>query len=225
MDSPGKKYPVVVGISGASGAVLARATIDRLLTDERPVIATATAAARMVWRQESEESFGEALERWADRGAFTYCPVGDLTSPIASGTFPTAGMVVTPCSMTTVAAISSGPRRQPPSSRCRRYPEGEPSPRRSPPRDTLDRDPSRKHGSPRKTRRRRSPTAPPVLPRRRYYPTHRGLHCREDIGRTRADRPNAGGHDLPRARTLRLNLHLRRPTIPPTDPHPARPSR
>ena len=100
--------PVVVGISGASGAVLARATIERLLSAEHPVIATATAAARMVWRQESEESFGEALERWDDWGTFTYCPVGDLTAPIASGTFPTAGMVVTPCSMATVAAISSG---------------------------------------------------------------------------------------------------------------------
>ena len=108
MDLPGTKHPVVVGISGASGAVLARATIDRLLSDERPVIATATAAARMVWRQESDESFGEALERWADWDAFTYCPVGDLTAPIASGTFPTAGMVVTPCSMATVAAISGG---------------------------------------------------------------------------------------------------------------------
>ena len=108
MNAPTNNHPVVVGISGASGAVLARATIDRLLTDERPVIATATAAARMVWRQESEESFGEALERWADFDTFTYCPVGDLTAPIASGTFPTAGMVVTPCSMATVAAISSG---------------------------------------------------------------------------------------------------------------------
>ena len=108
MDSPGEKPPVVVGISGASGAVLARATIDRLLSDELPVIATATAGARMVWRQESEESFGEALERWADWGTFTYCPVGDLAAPIASGTFPTAGMVVTPCSMATVAALSSG---------------------------------------------------------------------------------------------------------------------
>ena len=108
MDSPKDTHPVIVGISGASGAILARATIDRLLSDERPVIATATAAARMVWRQESKESFGEALERWADWGTFTYCPVGDLTAPIASGTFPTAGMVVTPCSMATVAAISSG---------------------------------------------------------------------------------------------------------------------
>ena len=62
----------------------------------------------MVWRQESEESFGEALERWVGCGAFTYCPVGDLTAPIASGTFPTAGMVVTPCSMASVAAMSSG---------------------------------------------------------------------------------------------------------------------
>ena len=108
MDSPKDTHPVVVGISGASGAVLARATIERLLSAEHPVIATATAAARMVWRQESEESFGEALERWDDWGTFTYCPVGDLTAPIASGTFPTAGMVVTPCSMATVAAISSG---------------------------------------------------------------------------------------------------------------------
>lgn len=108
MDSSNNNNPVVVGISGASGAILARATIDRLLSDDRHVIATATAAARMVWRQESEESFGETLERWAGWGTFTYCPVGDLTAPIASGTFPTAGMVVTPCSMATVAAISSG---------------------------------------------------------------------------------------------------------------------
>ena len=108
MDSSNDNPPVVVGISGASGALLAHATIERLLSDERPVIATATAAARMVWRQESKESFGEALERWADWGSFTYCPVGDLTAPIASGTFSTAGMVVTPCSMATVAAISSG---------------------------------------------------------------------------------------------------------------------
>ncbi len=108
MTSARSDFPVVVGISGASGAILARAMIDRLLSAERPVIATATAAARMVWRQESEESFGEALERWADWGRFTYCPVGDLSAPIASGTFPTTGMVVTPCSMATVAAISSG---------------------------------------------------------------------------------------------------------------------
>jgi 4-hydroxy-3-polyprenylbenzoate decarboxylase len=100
--------PVVVGISGASGAVLARATIDRLLAMELPVIATASAAARMVWREEMDESFGEALERWVDSGDFTYYAIGDLAAPIASGTFPSLGMAVVPCSMGTVAAIAHG---------------------------------------------------------------------------------------------------------------------
>ena len=216
MDSPGNNPPVVVGISGASGAVLARATIERLLSAERPVIATATAAARMVWRQESEESFGEALERWDDWGTFTYCPVGDLTAPIASGTFPTAGMVVTPCSMATVAAISSGVVGQSPSSRRGRHPEGEASPRHSPPRNALDRNSFGEHGELGEARCRRSPAAPTLLSGRWFDSAHSGLHSREDDGRARTDRPHAGGHDLPRTRTLRLNLRLRPPTIPRT---------
>ncbi|MCX8213768.1 MAG: aromatic acid decarboxylase, partial [SAR202 cluster bacterium] len=56
--------PVVVGISGASGSVMARGVIERLLEMGRPVIATASPAARMVWRDEMDESFGDALERW-----------------------------------------------------------------------------------------------------------------------------------------------------------------
>jgi len=101
-------YPVVVGITGASGVALARATIDRLLEMEHAVVASASPAARMVWRQEVDESFGDAIERWVDAGDFTYYPSGDLTAPIASGTFPTRGMAVVPASMSTVAAIAHG---------------------------------------------------------------------------------------------------------------------
>ena len=100
--------PVVIGITGASGSVLAGVTIDRLLAMERPVIASASSAARMVWREEMDESFGHALERWVDSGDFTYHSNGDLAAPIASGTFPTLGMAVVPCSMGTVAAIAHG---------------------------------------------------------------------------------------------------------------------
>lgn len=100
--------PVVVGISGASGAVLARATIDALLAMNVPVVGIASSAARMVWQEEMDESFGAALERWGDSGRFTYYAIGDLRAPIASGTYPTAGMAVVPCSMTTVAAIANG---------------------------------------------------------------------------------------------------------------------
>ena len=102
------RLPVVVGMAGASGSVLARATIDRLLAMEVPVIATASSAARMVWREEMDESFGDAMERWVDSGRFTYYAIGDLAAPIASGTFPTLGMAVVPCSMGTVAAIAHG---------------------------------------------------------------------------------------------------------------------
>ncbi len=100
--------PVIVGISGASGSVMARATVERLLALDVPVIVTASAAARLVWRDEMDESFGAALERWTDSGPFTYHPVGELNAPIASGTFGVRGMAVTPCSMATAAAIAGG---------------------------------------------------------------------------------------------------------------------
>ena len=101
-------HPVVVGISGASGSAIANGVINALLGMDTPVIATASSAARMVWRQEMEFSFGEALENWQNSGDFTYYPPGDIQAPIASGTFPTRGMAIVPCSMSTVAAIAHG---------------------------------------------------------------------------------------------------------------------
>ena len=100
--------PVVVGMSGASGSVLARATVELLLSRGVPVVSTASPAARMVWTEEMDESFGEAIERWAGMGDFTHCAIGDMRASIASGTFPTAGMAVVPCSMATAAAIAHG---------------------------------------------------------------------------------------------------------------------
>ena len=106
-NAPSEK-PVVVGITGASGSALADAVIDRLLASDIPVVATASSAARMVWREEMDESFGSALERWDATGAFTFHQVGDLRAPIASGTYPTLGMVIVPCSMATAAAVAHG---------------------------------------------------------------------------------------------------------------------
>ncbi len=103
-----QKKPIVLGMTGASGAVIASTAIDRLLEMGVPVIATASSAARMVWQDEMEESFGAALERWTDSGDFVYHPAGDLRAPIASGTFPTLGMAIVPCSMATAAAVAHG---------------------------------------------------------------------------------------------------------------------
>ena len=101
-------HPVIVGITGASGSAIANGVIDALLGMDRPVIATASSAARIVWRQEMDTSFGEALENWQNSGDFTYYPPADIQAPIASGTFPVHSMAIVPCSMSTVAAIAHG---------------------------------------------------------------------------------------------------------------------
>ena len=100
--------PVVVGITGASGSLIALHTIEALLDNQIPVVACASSAARIVWKQEMAESFGEALERWTDSGIFSYHTASEVAAPIASGTFPTRGMALAPCSMATVAAVSQG---------------------------------------------------------------------------------------------------------------------
>ena len=100
--------PVVVGISGASGSILAQRAIDVLLNKDIPVIATCSSAARMVWQEEMEESFSSTLARWQESPYFSYCHIGDLKSSIASGTTSTSGMIVIPCSTGTVAAIAHG---------------------------------------------------------------------------------------------------------------------
>lgn len=103
-----KRNPVIVGITGASGAVMAGALIEELLNLEVPVVASASSAARIVWDEEVEESFGSALERWKDFEGFQYFAPGDFRAPIASGSTPTLGMAIVPCSMATVAAVAHG---------------------------------------------------------------------------------------------------------------------
>jgi 4-hydroxy-3-polyprenylbenzoate decarboxylase len=100
--------PVIVGITGASGVSIAKQTIDMLLESSTPTIVSASSAARIVWQEEMDESFGSALERWRDSDLFQYYPPQQITAPVASGSFPTRGMAIVPCSMATLAAIAHG---------------------------------------------------------------------------------------------------------------------
>ena len=99
--------PLVIGISGASGMVLAGRAIDLLAERGYSVIVTASQNARRVWRQETEEPFEKALRRWRAAGVSYFQPF-ELDAPIASGSYPIAGMLVMPCSVGTVGAIASG---------------------------------------------------------------------------------------------------------------------
>ena len=106
--SGGLQKPIIVGISGASGSILARATVDALLQRDVPTILVCTNAARLVWQEELETPFSETLSAWQEHPRFTQYPLGDMRASIASGTFATGGMVIVPCSMNSMAAISHG---------------------------------------------------------------------------------------------------------------------
>jgi 4-hydroxy-3-polyprenylbenzoate decarboxylase len=100
--------PIVVGISGASGSLLARATVDELLRRDIPTNIVCSNAALQVWQEEMETTFKETLVEWREHPQFNFYSQGNLSAPIASGTHPTGGMVIVPCSMNSVAAIAHG---------------------------------------------------------------------------------------------------------------------
>ena len=100
--------PVVVGITGASGAVMARATVDELLRRGIPTVALCSNFARMVWQEEMGENYTDTLVEWQEHPAFVHYPINDLRAPVASGTYPTAGMVIVPASMNSIASLAGG---------------------------------------------------------------------------------------------------------------------
>ena len=100
--------PVVVGITGASGAVMARSMVDTLLRRDIPTVALCSNAGRLVWQEEIGEHFNDTLIEWQEHPAFTHYPINDLRAPVASGTYPTAGMVIMPASMNSIASLAGG---------------------------------------------------------------------------------------------------------------------
>ena len=100
--------PVVVGVSGASGSVIAERVVEALLAREIPTALVCTNAAKMVWQEEMPESFGEYLSAWRESPFFTSYGINEMSAPIASGTYPTSGMVIVPCSMASVASLANG---------------------------------------------------------------------------------------------------------------------
>ena len=100
--------PIIVGISGASGSVLARRTVDELLRREIPTIGVCSNGGKLVWQDELGISFNDTLAEWREHPQFTAYSINDLRAPIASGTFASSGMVVVPCSMNSVASIAHG---------------------------------------------------------------------------------------------------------------------
>jgi 4-hydroxy-3-polyprenylbenzoate decarboxylase len=103
-----KRPPVIVGISGSSGAILACRAVAILGELGVPMHITYTPASRQVWPDEVGRTLHDDLAAWKERyGARVFNP-DDFRAPMSSGSFATAGMVVIPCSMRTVSALAHG---------------------------------------------------------------------------------------------------------------------
>jgi len=100
--------PLIVGVTGASGVVMACRAIEVLGEVGIPMHITYTQACRQVWPDEIGHPFNDDLADWKRRfGARVFNPE-DFRAPMSSGSFVTAGMLVIPCSMRTVSAIAQG---------------------------------------------------------------------------------------------------------------------
>jgi 4-hydroxy-3-polyprenylbenzoate decarboxylase len=101
--------PVVVGISGASGSMLARTTLRRLLERGERVACIPSRAAYEVWQDELQEPLEDAVRALDRTGKQLHFHSPErFNAPPASGSFRTKGMIVVPCSMTTVGGLASG---------------------------------------------------------------------------------------------------------------------
>ena len=87
---------------------MARATVDGLLRRDIPTAVVCSNAARLVWQEELGSPFNDTLVEWQEHPAFDHYLINDIRAPIASGTYPTAGMVVVPASMNSVASLANG---------------------------------------------------------------------------------------------------------------------
>jgi 4-hydroxy-3-polyprenylbenzoate decarboxylase len=104
MHSHADGHDVVVGVSGASGAALAVAVVDRLTAAGiRVHIVVTDAAKRTLAHEAGSEAHGRLLLK-----AYRCYDDHDIGAAIASGSFPVAGMIVAPCSMKTLAAVATG---------------------------------------------------------------------------------------------------------------------
>ncbi len=100
--------PVIVGVTGASGSLMARMMVDELLRRDMPTAVVCSNAARMVWQEELGHSFNETLVEWQEHPAFVHYGISDLRAPIASGSYPAAGMALVPASMNSIASLANG---------------------------------------------------------------------------------------------------------------------
>ncbi|WP_077964997.1 UbiX family flavin prenyltransferase [Ensifer adhaerens] len=99
------RMKIVLGVTGASGAAIGVRIAERLAEVENVELHLVLSPA--AHRTLAHEVGADALPSLLSMAARTY-DHADIGAAIASGSFSTAGMIVAPCSMRTLAAIAAG---------------------------------------------------------------------------------------------------------------------
>ncbi|WP_421659104.1 flavin prenyltransferase UbiX [Leptothermofonsia sp. ETS-13] len=112
------RHPLILGITGASGLIYAVRALKYLLAADCAIELVASKAVYMVWQAEQnirmpaepmqQEQFWREQAGEETSGKLTCHPWSDVGAAIASGSFRTLGMVVIPCSMSTVGKLATG---------------------------------------------------------------------------------------------------------------------
>ena len=114
----------IVGITGASGSIYGVRLIEELLVTGNDVHIVITDSGKKVIEYETgyhAEAFARHLEingntisgkkgnrNFSNKGKVIFYEIDNLFAAIASGSFKTDGMIVLPCSMSTLAEIANG---------------------------------------------------------------------------------------------------------------------
>jgi len=95
---------IVVGISGASGSIYGLRTLERLraFPEVEIHLVITRAAERTAWLETGRT--GNDFRALAHH----HYAVEDISAPLASGSYPTDGMVIAPCSVRAMSAIAAG---------------------------------------------------------------------------------------------------------------------
>lgn len=102
----------VVAITGASGVVYGVRFVEALLSLGHEVRLVISEAAGIVLEQEMgwdrQDLERLALQEYFPAQHLQVYHNRDIAAPIASGSFPTDGMIIIPCTMSTLAAVAHG---------------------------------------------------------------------------------------------------------------------
>ena len=94
---------LVIGVTGASGAVYARRALEALRETDVETHLILSKASEMTIRYELDQSAAE----FAGLADCRYA-IGDIGAPVSSGSFKTLGMLIAPCSIKTMSEIATG---------------------------------------------------------------------------------------------------------------------